>query len=579
MSAFDGSNISEVTHAPEALLYRKHGFILWTGRGRQIPADPGNPDAYSESDMRHWHEMEYGPLSVQAEPPLPSPGDGPKGKRVICLKAESDAYQRECEKGMIRMAQALGMNLSIRVSGWDTRAQDLAFEQAISERPDLIVSVPGAYSHSALWYKRAYEAEIPVVSTILIPNNEAFRYHVAWCGHDQWRESRMLARQFAELMDYTGEYCIVRHMPDTSSYYSRTYGVLTELTRIAPGMRCIAMETSYLREDLTQELVAGWLDEFGARLKGIVSSNDIAVLSGINKAIHAAGRSEVIRVSNGTTREGLACIKEGTVQALTFKSPSLDGGLPMQVAADWFNGLVVDRVRFLPTHIITGDDVDEFLTRRDDFHEVDLEPLRSAIETHNNGLVDKFFDSIYLRFVYAKVVSLELFRGFTIELFSQLVAIMHDERLRIEPIVGTYETVFKNLFYQPSIEGTIEWMRQAAKRIVGELRGRRNQSTIQQVVDHVQHHLSEPLTLQLLASEFSISARYLGQLFKEQTGASFNDYVNRHRIERAAKFLRNSSMTAAEIAREVGYSDSNYFYKIFKRYTGYHPTAYRKINE
>ena len=522
--------------------------------------------------------MEYGHLEVEKEPPIRSSGDGPKGKRIICVKAESDAYHRECEKAMIRMSQALGIDLTIHVSGWDRNLQRDAFYQALSENPDLIINVPGSYDSSEDLYRHAYEMKIPVISTILIPSNPAFRYLLAWCGHDQWRESRMLAREFAELMDYTGNYAIVRHMPDTSSYYSRTYGVLTELSRIAPGMSCVAAETSFLREDLTQDLVSRWLSDFGGDLKGIVSCNDIVVLRGINRAINAAHRNDIIRVSNGTTRDGLISLKEGNVHALTFKSPSLDGGLPIQIASDWFNGLVVEPVRFLPTHIITREDVDGFLNRTDDFHEINLAPLRVAIEAQNNTAVDRFFDSVYLRFVYAKIVSLDLFRGFVIELFSQLVAILYDEHFNVEAIVGTYESVFKNLFYRPSIDGTIEWMRNVAKKIVAEFRNRRSQSKVQQVVDYVDHHLSKQLTLQIIANEFGITPRYLGRLFRDHTNRSFNDYVNYNRITRAARFLRNSSMSAAEIAREVGYEDPNYFYKIFKKYMGKQPTDYRNLS-
>lgn len=577
MNSGKSVSIFQQSRSPESYVYKKSNLILWAGKGKKIPPPPDPSVPCTEYDDAYWYDLEYGCLNVEKKPPLPSPGNGPKGKRVICIKAESDAYQKECEISMVRMAEALGMHLTIEVSGWDAEKQEQLFAETIAKHPDMIINIPGKMSRSTEWYASAYAQRIPIISATLCPANDALQYVVAWCGHDAWMESRMLARQFAELMQYQGSFCIIEHMPDTSAFYSRTYGALTELTKIAPRMHLLAMETSYLRADLTESLVLKWLEEYGADISGIVCPNDIAVLRGLNKALAARNRTDIIRVSNGTTREGLQSLKAGTVEALTFKSPAIDGGLPVQIAADWFNGLLVDPIRFLPTHIITRSDVDDFLNRRDYLEEIDLSPLAEAVDQQNLTLVDRFFDSIYLTFVYTKVISLELFRGFTIELFSQLINITNSYSIAPERIVGSYESVFKNLFNQPSLEATLEWMRSTAKRIVEELRQRNSFSKIQQVIHHINRNIHKPLSLKELSFEFGVSPRYLGKLFREETGKAFNDYINDERIAKAQTYLRNTSMSAAEIAREVGYSDPNYFYKQFRQTTGLSVTEFRTI--
>ncbi|MOA54707.1 HTH-type transcriptional activator Btr [compost metagenome] len=68
---------------------------------------------------------------------------------------------------------------------------------------------------------------------------------------------------------------------------------------------------------------------------------------------------------------------------------------------------------------------------------------------------------------------------------------------------------------------------------------------------------------------------YLGQLFQKETGESFSDYLNAFRIKKAQKLLKTTNMKTSDISRSAGYLEPGYFYKMFKKYTGMSPTAYR----
>lgn len=66
--------------------------------------------------------------------------------------------------------------------------------------------------------------------------------------------------------------------------------------------------------------------------------------------------------------------------------------------------------------------------------------------------------------------------------------------------------------------------------------------------------------MQILASRFNVNNIYLGRLFKEETGEYFSDYLNRIRLEMAKKLLESTLMKASEIAVQIGFLDSNYFF-------------------
>ena len=53
-------------------------------------------------------------------------------------------------------------------------------------------------------------------------------------------------------------------------------------------------------------------------------------------------------------------------------------------------------------------------------------------------------------------------------------------------------------------------------------------------------------------------------------------YIEGKRMEKAKEYLKNNVWTVTEIAIETGYSDSNYFSKVFKKYTGVSPKQYRE---
>lgn len=93
--------------------------------------------------------------------------------------------------------------------------------------------------------------------------------------------------------------------------------------------------------------------------------------------------------------------------------------------------------------------------------------------------------------------------------------------------------------------------------------------------DLVQAHYDEPLTLGAVADDLHMNAVYLGQLFKQETGRSFSQYLNDARLGAAMGLLRNTGRDVNEIALATGYQNPSYFYKLFKQQTSMSPREYR----
>ena len=100
------------------------------------------------------------------------------------------------------------------------------------------------------------------------------------------------------------------------------------------------------------------------------------------------------------------------------------------------------------------------------------------------------------------------------------------------------------------------------------------------LVENLKSYLDGNLTygaeLSHMARLFHYNEKYLGRLFKQKTGETVGEYVNRRRLEVAKKLLRSSDAPVIEVAAQVGFNNVTYFNRLFKRQYGRTPTAYRK---
>ena len=98
-----------------------------------------------------------------------------------------------------------------------------------------------------------------------------------------------------------------------------------------------------------------------------------------------------------------------------------------------------------------------------------------------------------------------------------------------------------------------------------------------QVIQYLESHLTEPVSIPNLARAIGLNSEYLCAVFKKETGLTIVQYAGRLKIGRARMLLeRYPEKDVAEIGRECGYESPSYFGMQFKRITGTTPNRYRK---
>lgn len=98
---------------------------------------------------------------------------------------------------------------------------------------------------------------------------------------------------------------------------------------------------------------------------------------------------------------------------------------------------------------------------------------------------------------------------------------------------------------------------------------------IQPALSYIKKHPEEKITLEKMAALCNISPSYFSKLFAKENMGNLSDYVNKIRIELAKDLLLHSDWNIRTIAAHIGYDDSGYFIKIFKKLTNKTPLEYR----
>jgi AraC family transcriptional regulator len=99
---------------------------------------------------------------------------------------------------------------------------------------------------------------------------------------------------------------------------------------------------------------------------------------------------------------------------------------------------------------------------------------------------------------------------------------------------------------------------------------------VRRLLDYIEQHLGEDLSLESLAAEVNLSPLYLVRAFRSAVGQSPHQYVVARRVEHARRLLAGTALPIAEISLASGFSSQSHLSSWFRRLVGVSPAAYRK---
>jgi AraC-like DNA-binding protein len=106
--------------------------------------------------------------------------------------------------------------------------------------------------------------------------------------------------------------------------------------------------------------------------------------------------------------------------------------------------------------------------------------------------------------------------------------------------------------------------------------GTETQRLVRRAMAYIHEHYADPISREDLARHLGMSSDYLTLCFRSEVGMTFVAYLNRYRVNQAKVLLADSDKNVKEVAIAVGFADSGYFTRVFRRQVGVTPDAYRR---
>ena len=197
---------------------------------------------------------------------------------------------------------------------------------------------------------------------------------------------------------------------------------------------------------------------------------------------------------------------------------------------------------------------------------IDFSTFSRALQSNQLDLVQQMIREFFEQFQSA-VMTPEDIRHFTFLLFMdiqrELITLEDDEYL-----TG---------IHQINQAKNVNDLQELLLSLVRKQQKQKNYSeNIKQALQILHENYREPLTLKEVSESLHLNVMYLGQLFKKETKKSFSTYLNHLRMEQAKWLLLHSEQNINEISNEIGYNNTTYFSKLFKKIVGQSPKEYRE---
>ena len=112
-------------------------------------------------------------------------------------------------------------------------------------------------------------------------------------------------------------------------------------------------------------------------------------------------------------------------------------------------------------------------------------------------------------------------------------------------------------------------------KLVLEQKERRD-DLIRDIDNYINNNYCNRITLDEIANEVHVNSSYLSRIYKLKTGKNLFDVVNIKKIEKSKEYIAKYNKKINEVALLVGFSDSAYFSRVFKKYTGLTPKEFER---
>lgn len=208
--------------------------------------------------------------------------------------------------------------------------------------------------------------------------------------------------------------------------------------------------------------------------------------------------------------------------------------------------------------------------------EMELKDLENSLKACNIIGIQKAFNIVRQRVKHSSHFSQKYITGCCHILIFIVNVFIHDNNISPEEIWGKYENPYNQVEQLKSLNDFIDWITQIYDNIINTMsQDKSNNAMILRAKQFINKHFCEDIFLEVVAEYLGLSPSYFSRLFSKGAGESFTDYVTNLRINFAKELLKSANYKVYEVAHMVGYDNTHYFSRIFKKVVGVAPFDFK----
>lgn len=211
---------------------------------------------------------------------------------------------------------------------------------------------------------------------------------------------------------------------------------------------------------------------------------------------------------------------------------------------------------------------------------IDFEKLKKLFAENDKLGIQSLIDDIFHNLSVLEGITPAFAQNIAAEILVGIITAVKSLTLGQKNISGLFGYTFSEIFNLQRLDDMVEWLKNISTAFLEYI----NEQTeninplVKRALEFIHACYYQDISLKTLADRFNTNANYLGQLFKNETGEYFSDYLNLFRINKAKEMFVTTSSKSADISSRVGYTDQSYFYRMFRKYTGVSPAEFRNYS-
>ncbi len=209
----------------------------------------------------------------------------------------------------------------------------------------------------------------------------------------------------------------------------------------------------------------------------------------------------------------------------------------------------------------------------------DVVNVLNALENRNSdvacGIINEYFKNLSEQ----RRINIEMVRSNVIDLLIQIIRTFIPDSSAMERMFGHKINPINDINNMDLFSDIQKYLLNVINVVASRheaIQADQCSALVKKVRLYVTGNYQIPIRISEMANNLHVDKTHLMKTFKKETGVSINQYITDYKVMMAKDLIKNGNYQIKEISYCVGYYDSKYFSKVFKKTTGYSPLEYRE---